>query len=144
MFSKACEYGLRASIFIAKQSKQGNKVGLTEVSTNIDSPKAYTSKILQQLAKCNIIQSDKGPGGGYYIPLNEIERINLCAIVSAIDGDKVYKGCALGFPNCNDETPCSIHQQYASIRTELKNMLETTTLLKLTENLQNGLAFLKP
>ncbi len=144
MFSKACEYGIRASIYIAEQSMVGNKVGLIQVAASIDSPKAYTSKILQQLAKCNVIQSEKGPKGGYFIHKKDIELINLCAIVSAIDGDQIYEGCALGFPNCSEKTPCSIHKQYAGIRTELKNMLETTTLLTLTKNLEKGLAFLKP
>ena len=66
MFSKACEYGIRASIFIAEQSLLDKKVSLKDIAKAIDSPEAYTSKILQQLSRNFIINSDKGPTGGFF------------------------------------------------------------------------------
>ena len=51
MFSKTCEYGLRAVIFIAQQTKSEKKVGITTISEAIASPQAFTAKILQQLTK---------------------------------------------------------------------------------------------
>ena len=51
MLSKACEYSIRASIYIAEKSLEGNRSGLKEIAKSIDSPEAFTSKILQQLAK---------------------------------------------------------------------------------------------
>lgn len=143
MFSKACEYGIRASIFIAEQSAFSNKVGLKEVAHAINSPEAYTSKILQQLTRSNIIHSEKGPNGGYFIHNAELDTINLSAIVSAIDGDAIYKGCGLGFNNCDATKPCSIHHKFVKIRNELKHMLESTSLLTLSEDINEGLAFLK-
>ena len=61
MFSKACEYGIRASIYIAQQSLLDRKVSLKEISEAIESPTAYTSKILQKLSRNIIINADKGP-----------------------------------------------------------------------------------
>ena len=55
MFSKACEYAIRASIYIAKQSQNASKVSLKDVAMAIESPEAYTSKILQQLSRNHII-----------------------------------------------------------------------------------------
>ena len=49
MFSKACEYGIRASIYIASQTQIGNRVSLVDVVKKIESPEAFTSKILQKL-----------------------------------------------------------------------------------------------
>jgi Rrf2 family iron-sulfur cluster assembly transcriptional regulator len=54
MFSKACEYGIRASIFIAEQSLLDRKVSLKDVAEAIESPSAYTSKILQRLSKATL------------------------------------------------------------------------------------------
>lgn len=51
MFSKACEYGIRASILIASESVNGNRLGLITIAKKIDSPEAFTSKILQKLVK---------------------------------------------------------------------------------------------
>ena len=45
MFSKSCEYGLRAIIYIAQQTNLNNKVSLTTISEEIDSPQAFTAKI---------------------------------------------------------------------------------------------------
>ena len=63
MFSKTCEYGIRATIIIATESYQDNRVGLKEIAEKIDSPVAFTAKILQVLSRENIIHSVKGVGG---------------------------------------------------------------------------------
>ena len=57
MFSKACEYGIKASIHISQQSQQGERVSLKSVAKAIDSLIAFTAKILQSLANNNIIAS---------------------------------------------------------------------------------------
>lgn len=143
MFSKACEYGIRASIFIAEQSKLGRKVSLKEVAEAIESPTAYTSKILQQLTRNNIINSDKGPTGGFSMNKQELDKVKLSTIVFAIDGDNIYKGCGLGLKKCNEELPCPVHNQFKVIREELKRMLETTTVKSLAMDYEKGLTFLK-
>lgn len=143
MFSKACEYGIKASIFIAEQSLIGRKVSLRDIAEAIESPIAYTSKILQRLSKSNIITSEKGPTGGFSIDKGELEKIKLSSIVYAIDGDNIYKGCGLGLKNCNADKPCPVHHRFIVIRDELKNMLETTSLKSLAIDLEKGLSFLK-
>jgi Rrf2 family iron-sulfur cluster assembly transcriptional regulator len=55
MFSKACEYGIRAAIYIAQQSMQNRKSGLKEIAEAIASPEAFTSKILQTLVRHKVI-----------------------------------------------------------------------------------------
>lgn len=143
MFSKSCEYGIRASIYIAEQSLLDKKVSLKEVAKAINSPEAYTSKILQKLVLNKIINADKGPTGGFSMGKTFMEGVNLAAIIFAIDGDKVYHGCGLGLPSCNENMPCPVHDQFKGIREDLKNMLETTTMKSLTLGLVEGLTFLK-
>ncbi len=143
MFSKACEYGIRASIYIAQQSLAGSKVGLKEVAKAIDSPEAYTSKILQQLTRAQIINSEKGPTGGFLMDRSQLKNVRLNAIVLALDGDRIYKGCGLGLKACNALMPCPVHKQFAAIRDDLKNMLETTAIQSLAIELQEGLTFLR-
>jgi len=143
MFSKACEYGIRASIFIAEQSSLNKKVGLKEVAKAINSPEAYTSKILQQLTRNNIINSEKGPGGGFSMDKQELEKVKLSTIVFAIDGDDIYEACGLGLKKCNEKMPCPVHNQFKTIRNQLKKMLETSTIKSLATDLNEGLTFLK-
>ena len=143
MFSKACEYGIRASIFIAEQSLLDKKVSLKDIAKAIDSPEAYTSKILQQLSRNFIINSDKGPTGGFSMSQQELEEVKLSTVVTAIDGDAIYKGCGLGLKNCNENMPCPVHNQFKVVREELKIMLETTLVKSLALDLKDGLTFLK-
>ncbi|MFM2359513.1 MAG: hypothetical protein RLY16_1506, partial [Bacteroidota bacterium] len=51
MFSKATEYALRATIYIAQKSSTEHKIGLEEIAMAIDSPASFTAKILQALTK---------------------------------------------------------------------------------------------
>lgn len=143
MFSKACEYGIRATIYIAEQSRHDRKVSLKDVTKAIESPEAYTSKILQQLSRSKIINSEKGPNGGFSMNKQELDKVKLSTIVSAIDGDDIYKGCGLGLKKCNEKKPCPVHNQFKLIRDELKKMLETTTIKSLSSDHEKGLTFLK-
>ena len=143
MFSKACEYGIKATVYIVDHTLKNEKVSMKDVAKAIDSPEAYTSKILQQLSRNNIIQSEKGPTGGFSVEKEKIDQLNLSMIVSAIDGDSIYKGCGLGFHHCNENKPCVIHHQYKTIRDDLKTMLENTLLVDLSEDVEKGLSFLK-
>jgi len=143
MFSKTCEYGIKATIFIAISSFDGKRVSPKEISEEINSPQAFTAKILQALVRHNIINSVKGAYGGFEINKEDISTIKLAQIVSAIDGDKIYSGCGLGLEICDENHPCPVHDKFKSIRNNLKSMLENTTLEELALNIKSGTSFLK-
>lgn len=143
MFSKACEYGIRSVIYITNVSIEGNRASLKEISKEIDSPVAFTAKILQQLVKEKIVQSSKGPSGGFEIPKSLIKKIKLRQIVKTIDGEKFYQGCLVGLKECSDKNPCPIHNQYISIRKSLIELQETTTLEDLALSFKKGQTILK-
>ncbi|HEY4617560.1 MAG TPA: Rrf2 family transcriptional regulator [Flavobacterium sp.] len=143
MFSKTCEYGIRAAIIIASESYQDNRIGLKEIAKKIDSPEAFTAKILQILSKNNIINSIKGVGGGFEIPKETMNQIKLIQIVSAIDGDRVFTGCGLGLSHCSEIHPCPVHDKFKEIRNELADMLENTNLEELAMGIKSGDTFLR-
>ncbi|MDC1161992.1 Rrf2 family transcriptional regulator [Tenacibaculum sp.] len=128
MFSKSCEYGLRAAIYIAEQSSSKNKVGLKAIASAINSPEPFTGKILQVLTKNGIVTSIKGPYGGFVIEESSLEKITLGDIVTVLDGDKIYTGCGLGLKQCDENSPCPLHYKFVEIRDGLKKMLEENTL----------------
>ncbi|MBA6151236.1 RrF2 family transcriptional regulator [Gelidibacter maritimus] len=143
MFSKACEYGIKASIYIALNSYDGNRVSLKEIAKEIDSPEAFTAKILQALVRDKIINSVKGAYGGFEIPKEAIASIKLSQIVNSIDGDSIYHGCGLGLNVCDENHPCPVHDQFKTIRNELKIMLESTNLEQMALDIKSGASFLK-
>lgn len=143
MFSKSCKYGIKAVLFIAQQSQLGIRVGIKEIVEAIDTPEAFTAKILQILSKKNIVQSIKGPNGGFEIPKEDLEKIKLAHIVEAIDGEDLYTQCSLGLPQCGNDKPCPVHHKLVAIKKELKQVLENTSILEVAYNMNTIDLYLK-
>lgn len=141
MFSKACEYGIRAVIYIWSQNDKGKKLGIKDICKEIDAPEFFTAKILQSLAKQGVISSAKGPNGGFYVGTAQ-ENLTLMDLVVAIDGDQLFKGCGLGLRQCSEETPCPIHSEFKVIRNELSEMLRNKKLVDLASEINSGAAIL--
>lgn len=143
VFSKACEYGIRATIYIGVQSHNNKRVSLKSITHEIDSPEAFTAKILQQLVKSKIIESVKGPTGGFEIDKTKMKNIKLKKIVETIDGTALFTECGLGMKECSSERPCPVHHRFKKIRDELTLMLNTTSIHDLIESYNDGVSFLK-
>lgn len=141
MFSKACEYGIRSVLFIAKESQKDKRPNIVEISKAVDSPVPFTAKICQQLARAGIILSKKGPNGGFYIEKDS--DLKLIDIVSVIDGEAIFSGCCLGLPECSSLHPCPVHDQFEDVRGGLKKMCQNTSVFGLAADLNGGETFLK-
>ncbi|WP_312822845.1 Rrf2 family transcriptional regulator [Epilithonimonas sp.] len=142
MFSKTCEYAIRALIFIAQKSKDGSRVGIKDISAGIDSPEYFIAKILQDLSRKGFVQSAKGPNGGFYMAGKDLEQ-SVADIVREIDGDKLFSGCGLGLKECSEDHPCPIHNDFKHIRQKIKDMLENSKIELFVKNLDLKLTFLK-
>jgi Rrf2 family protein len=142
MFSKTCEYAIRAMIFIAQKTREGDRIGIKDIARGIDSPEHFIAKILQELSRKGIVQSAKGPNGGFYLDNVSMNR-SLADIVRAVDGDKIFQGCGLGLRQCSEFQPCPIHHEFKKIRLGLFEMLDNSKVGAFTDALEGSLAFLK-
>lgn len=142
MFSKTCEYAIRAMIFIAQKTNQDGRVGIKDIAKGINSPVHFIAKILQDLTRKGLLQSAKGPSGGFYLDKTSMKQ-SLADIVRAVDGDKIFYGCCLGLKQCSEAKPCPIHFEFKKVRQELFGMLQNTRIDAFTEALENNTAFLK-
>ncbi|MCK6601003.1 MAG: Rrf2 family transcriptional regulator [Bacteroidetes bacterium] len=144
IFSRSCEYALQAVMYIAMQPKN-QMVLLKEVAEKVNIPKHFLGKILQKLAKSGLLDSQKGPNGGFAL-YDSPNKINALMIVEAIDGLDLMNKCVAGFPECHREDPCPYHDEWAEIRAKIKEMLERETIEKLMEDAKAGkrVPFLKP
>jgi len=143
MFSKACEYAIRATIYVAEQSLRNERASLKAIAKEIESPVAFTAKIMQQLVRNNIVYSIMGPTGGFQMDKDRVDAIKLSEVVNTIDGDTIYRGCGLGLKKCDATRPCPLHDKFTVLRNDLQEMLETTSIYELTTGLGMGLTFLK-
>ncbi|MCE7992105.1 MAG: Rrf2 family transcriptional regulator [Roseivirga sp.] len=126
MFSKACQYAIKVMVFIASNQREGNRTGLKEIIAALDSPEAFTAKILQQLVRGGLLESYRGPSGGFVLPQNK--PILIFDVVNVIDGKQLIEECVLGLTHCSDETPCPVHDKFSGIRNHLKQTLISTSV----------------
>ena len=142
MFSKACEYAMRAALYISVKSIDGSRLGIKEIAKEIDSPAHFTAKILQTLSREGIISSIKGPHGGFYLD-PKAKPIPLNAIVKAIDGDGILHSCSLGLKECSNRFPCPIHDEIKVYKDRLRKVMKEKTVQQLAKELVRGKTFLK-
>ena len=141
MFSKTCEYAIRAMLFIAQKSSAGAKVGIREIAKGIDAPEHFIAKILQELSRKGLVESMKGPSGGFYF--DKAKNYTLADIVRTIDGEKIFLGCALGLKQCSEIKPCPLHYEFKKIRAEIFESLQSMRLGEFNRQLEKKMLFLK-
>ena len=142
MFSKACEYAIRAVMFVAQKSKDGARIGIREIAKGIDSPEHFVAKILQDLSRKGVIQSQKGPSDGFYLDDRSLNA-PLADIVRVVDGEEIFTGCALGLKQCSETKPCPLHQEFKKIRDDLSHLLQQTSVGEFSTQLDKNRLFLK-
>lgn len=142
MFSKACEYAIRCTIFIASKSLDEKRTDIKEIASEIESPEAFTAKILQKLVKANIVSSRKGHGGGFEMDEEQLTTVSIQTIVDTIDGGESYSGCFMGLKNCSEDHPCPLHYKYKKIKHDCTEMLENSLIKDLVKTLSSGKTFL--
>ncbi len=127
LFSKSCEYALRAVIYVCQKSSDNVNIGVKEIARAIESPEPFTAKILQQLARKRIIASIKGPNGGFYIDHKQ-PPVSIYQVVEAIDGSDFFERCVLGLKDCSEKKPCPMHQHFKKHREELTFIFKKKTI----------------
>lgn len=142
MFSKTCEYAIRATVYIYNRYyKEKTNISIDDISENIQSPRHFTAKILQTLSRQNIISSTKGPNGGFYLTPQQ-GKTSLLEVVRAMDGPKLLTGCLLGLEQCDEHYPCPMHEQYKPIKDSLLQILSSNTIENVAARLSENDTFL--
>jgi len=86
MYSRESGYAICALVRLAKlASCSGKYLHLTEIVDGENRPTQYLAKILQRLSREGILQSRRGPIGGFAFRLPP-DKVDLLKIIRAIDG----------------------------------------------------------
>lgn len=129
MFSRACEYAIRALLYLAERPP-GVYAPVREVAKQRAIPFHFLGKIVQQLTKRGLLMSSKGPNGGIMLA-SPADEITLLQVVEAIDGLDVTTQCIIGLPTCLDSNPCPLHIDWRKSRMQILEMLARKTLKQL-------------
>jgi len=126
LYSRPCEYAIRALAFVARlpthDAAQGRDIAGAE-----DIPAPVLGKILQELVRKGLLASRRGPGGGFRLA-RKPELITLRDVVAAVDGLNHFLECAVGLERCADDAPCPLHVTFKPMRTQVMNYLAGTAL----------------
>jgi Rrf2 family protein len=142
MFSKACEYALRATIYLAQKSSPAKKLGVEEIAEGIDAPAPFTAKILQQLNRAEVIQSTKGPHGGFFMT-EDLRTQPVWNVLVAFAEDERLTNCVMGLHLCNDKKPCPLHGQFKGIRQQLVDMFRQKNISDLAGSMSKTKFFIR-
>jgi Rrf2 family protein len=141
MLSKTCKTAIKAVIYLSLKFETEENAGIKEISEFINASEHTVGKILQTLVKQSVINSLKGPSGGFYIS-KEQQKQPIINIVEAIDGKQVFKSCGLGLNKCSSSHPCPIHDDYKKARDIIWDLFRKKRVLDLCEPVHSGLAYL--
>ena len=130
IFSRPCEYAIRALTHMA--ASPAEITSALEIAKAEDVPLPVLSKVLQELVRKGLLESRRGPGGGFRLSRRP-ELIMLRDIVAAIDGLDHFMDCVAGLKVCSEEAPCPLHKTWSGMRTQILSSLETTTLAQMSQ-----------
>jgi Rrf2 family protein len=142
MLSLTCRAAIKAVIFLGSKLDSGEKSSIREIADAIDENEHTVGKLLQKLVKEGVINSAKGPNGGFYITEKQSQQ-KVIRIVEAIDGKDIFKQCGLGLSKCSETQPCPFHNDYKPIRDLFESMYNSKLVYELYTNVNAGNTFLK-
>ena len=144
MLSNSSKYAIRAIIYLALNDEQ-NKIGIKQIASNLDIPSPFLGKILQSLVKHKLLESSKGPNGGFCLG-KKADEIRLIDIVQIIDGLDFFESCLIGLKSCSEltvNTHCPTHDKYGPIREKIKELFEQETIGELAEKIKGNKDFIR-
>ena len=127
MLSQTVEYALRATLHVARQ--QPDSVRIPEIAAEIQAPPRYLAKILRQLARSGILESTRGPAGGFRLAPRR-EQLSLASIVAVFEPLERHR-CLLGRGACGQNPSCAVHEKWAPIAQSSAEFLGRTTIAEL-------------
>lgn len=125
--SKKTEYAIIG--LLAMSEPNGDQLFTAkELSTRYNIPPEIMGKVMQSLAKNNIIVSRQGVKGGYQLQ-KELSQINIISVISAIEGPlKVVDCAAIEDCNCGQLSSCNIKGPMELIQDELQGFFNRISL----------------
>jgi Rrf2 family protein len=132
VLSKTAEYALRAAVCLAKSPDDVKSADHLAEITQV--PRRYLHKVVQDLVRGGLVQSQPGPGGGYSLALRPGE-ITILDVVNAVAPLERIRHCPLGLPS--HTRLCPLHKELDRVYAHAEEALGRVTLKKLVSSTSN-------
>ena len=126
--SSTAQTALRALIHIASCG-DATPVQAEQIARAIGAPRNYLSKTLHVLARAGVLESKRGPQGGFALAVPAAElRLDRIIAPFAPSHDR---RCLLGRDGCGTTSRCVVHARWSAVAAEVERFLATTTVADL-------------
>lgn len=130
------EYALRAMLYICSKPF-GTSYQISEIAEKNEIPDNFLRKIVPLLKKANLLDSQRGNGGGITLQKNA-KKITPLEIIDAVEGPILLNKCLIYDKYCSRDIYCSFHYLWADAQQQLKKKLASRNLYELAiENTKN-------
>ncbi len=135
MISKTAEYALRAVVHLATPVENPTRgivsQTLGQIAEGTQVPSGYLSKVMQQLARAGIVNSQRGIGGGFQLS-RQPNEITVYDVVQQVDPIGRIPTCPLGLAS-HQTALCPLHAALDAAAADLENSFRVTTIAQLCE-----------
>lgn len=104
-------------------------VKLNTISERQQISLSYLEQLFAKLRRAGLVESVRGPGGGYVLGL-PADQINIAQIITAAEDCLDATQCS-GKANCHDGEPCLTHYLWADLNRTINDYLSNITLARL-------------
>ncbi len=118
-------FAVTAMIDLALHHQEG-PVTLAGISERQKISLSYLEQLFGKLRRRELVESVRGPGGGYLIT-RPLASITVAQVIQAVDEPMDATQCA-GKQNCVDDGPCMTHELWSNLNRRIQDYLDTVTL----------------
>ena len=127
MISQTAEYALRAVIWLGGRPDQ--KVGTKQISEAAQVPAGYLAKVLQMLARADLVVSSPGRRGGFLLTRSPSE-ISVLDVINAVDPIRRIHECPLELKS-HGPNLCPLHRRLDDAMAQMEAAFARSTIAEL-------------
>src|SRR5215471_16072539 len=129
--SKKADYGLIAVKHLAMHRDQ-HACSANEIADEYGISSTLMAKVLQKLARQNLVAAKHGSSGGYQLAKGPAE-ISALDVISAIDGPVLITSCVTSHGNCDATDRCSVREPLRRVNESILQVLGSVTISQMSE-----------
>lgn len=132
LYSKYCEYVIKALAYLSLYSNKDKYIMVREISNELGIPYHFLSKIFQDLSTTKWVISKKGKNGGFTLAADPA-KLTLMDIIIWSDGIHNFNKCVLGDRECGQDYKCTLHNKCSDLRNRITEFFDTMTIHDVSE-----------
>ena len=124
-------YAVTAMLDLAINYENG-PITLSDISKRQDISLSYLEQLFSKLRKNGLVDSARGPGGGYRLS-RDADEIAVGQVITAVDEKIDVTQCG-GKGDCKDGGPCLTHELWCDLSDQIYDFLNSISLGQLVRD----------